>query len=238
METTQETRARSGVKAAPDGGATMSATEAMRSVEILRTGSMAEGAAGLGAVVLAILGLAGILPFLLLPISTIAIGAALLFEGGAIAARFSNLLTGMSRSGAQTTELGGGMTAEFLGGAAGVALGILGLLGVLPAVLIPVAAIVFGGSLIFGSAVTTRLNSLEIASSGGHELAQAAAREAVAAAAGVQVLVGLGGIALGIIALIGVAPDVLSLVAMLSIGASVLLSGTAISRRMVGVFRR
>lgn len=209
-----------------------------KSLEVIRTGSMAEAASGLAGVVLAILGLAGILSPLLLSISTIAIGAALLFEGGAIAARFSNLLTDLGRGRVEATELGGGMTAEFLGGAAGVALGILGLLGVLPGVLIPVAAIVFGGSLIFGSTVTSRLNSLEIRRAGGNELAQMAAREMVSAAAGLQVLVGLGGIALGIIALVGIAPEILSLVAMLGLGASVLLSGSAVSSRMVSVFRQ
>jgi hypothetical protein len=72
---------------------------------------------------------------------------------------------------------------------------------------------------------------------GGYDLSQQIAREAVSAAAGMQMFVGLGSITLGILALVGLAPLTLVLVAMLALGAAVLLSGAAIRSRMLPLFR-
>jgi hypothetical protein len=118
--------------------------EAQPYKRLIAGGSMIEAVGGVGALALAILGLAGILPLEFAAIAVICVGAALVFEGGAIGTRFSRLLsaTGSGRLGA--AELGGGMTAEFLGGAAGLVLGLLALLGVATGILIPVAAIVLG----------------------------------------------------------------------------------------------
>ena len=87
--------------------------------------------------VLAILGLAGVVPMYMAFIATIVLGVALLFEGWALASRYSKLLSEMGGGLLTATELGGGITAEFLAGAAGVALGILALLGVVPMVHCP-----------------------------------------------------------------------------------------------------
>ncbi len=210
--------------------------EVQKSLKTVMFGSLAEGSAGGSAIALAIIGLAGIVPSMMVAISTIAIGGALLCEGGAIATRFSSLLLATSKGQWDTSELGGGMTAEFLGGVAGAILGILGLLNMVPMVLIPVAAIVYGSALILGSGATVRLNSLLISHSEEHKIAKEVAREAVIAAAGIQVLIGLGSIVLGILALTGISPLYLSLVAMLAVGFADFLSGTAVGGRMLSAF--
>jgi hypothetical protein len=211
--------------------------EEVKSAEVVAGGSMVEAIAGAAAVVLAIVGLAsqGWLSTYLVSIATIAVGAALVSEGAAIAGRYSRLLheTGGSRT--AMTEMGGGMSVEILGGLAGIALGILALLGLAQLTLISVAAIVFGGTLLLSSGTTTRLNCLVIESHPWPDTARQVAREGVRAAAGVQVLVGLGGGVLGLLALLGVYPVELTLVAMLCLGGAILLSGAAISGKMLSV---
>jgi len=202
--------------------------------EVAVGGSLGEAIAGAAAAVLSILGLAGVLPLVLLPIATIAVGAALLFEGGAITARYAVAL-GSRRVG---TEHGGGMTAEFFGGACGVVLGILSLLGIAPLLLIPASALLFGGALMLGASAHARINNLMISHSSEHEVTRAIAREAQSAAAAVHVLIGLSSVTLGILALVGLAPMILSLVAMLGLGGAALLSGSAIGGSLVSAFRQ
>jgi hypothetical protein len=209
--------------------------EAQPYKKLIVGGSIIEAVGGFGALALAILGLAGVFPLEFAAIAAICIGAALIIEGGAIGARFSRLLTvtGGGRLGA--VELGGGMTAEFLGGAAGTILGLLALLGVAAGILVPVSAIVLGGTLLLGSGATIRLNLMETTSQRQPEHVQEASREAVSVAAAIQVLTGIGAIGLGILALVGINPLVLSLVALLSVGASLVLCGTAISSRTLSL---
>jgi hypothetical protein len=200
------------------------------SVGVLAGGSTVEAVGGAAALVLAILGLAAVLPETLAAVATIAIGVALLAEGTAIAARYAKILAGTELGRIGAAELGGGMSAEFLGGAAGIVLGLLALLGVASMTLEAVAAIVFGGALLFGSAATSKLDALASRSE-----ARTAAREAVVAASGAEVMVGLGSAVLGILALVGLAPATLTLVALLGVGTAIVLSGTAITARMAAL---
>ncbi len=195
-------------------------------MSVVAGGSIAEAIGGVGAVVLAILGLVGLLPHDMAAIATMAAGVALLLEGIAMAARFSDLLS-ESGSLSDAAKLGGGMGAELLGGVAGGILGLLALLDVVPMTLTAIAVIVFGASLLLSSGATYRLESL--ASKLGQKTLMAAQMLAAVAASGVQVLVGLGGITLGIIALVGVSPMILTLVGLLSIGAAVLVTGGTVS---------
>ena len=205
-------------------------------LEVVMGGSLAEGIVGTGGMALAILGLAGVYPGLMLSVSTIAVGAALLFEGGAVASRLSHLMA--ATQGRMETEIGSGVTAEFIGGLTGLALGILSLLGVLSSTLIPIAAIIYGGSLIMGAGVTSRINAFAISRSTESEGFRQIAHEAPSAASGVQILIGLAAITLGILALVNISPLTLSLVAMLAVGFADLLTGTTISSRIIGIFRR
>jgi hypothetical protein len=197
--------------------------------------SMTEGFIGIGAVALAIIGLAGVLPVILLAVATIALGVALAFEGGSISARYAALIEeGEAKKDAARW---GGVTSLFLAGVAGITLGILSLIGIVPGILIPVSAIAFGGALILDSGANERLSRLEAEYSEGFKTSESVMRETARTSAGLQVLVGLGAIALGILALVNVFPLVLSLVAMLSIGTVNLITGTIIGGRMATMFR-
>jgi len=208
------------------------------SAKIVRGGSAAEGVAGLAGIVLAILGLLHILPQMLLPIATILLGVAFLFEGGSVASRFSKLLNETAKGRFETSELSVGLTTEIIGGMAVIILGILTLLNISPAVLMPVAAIVFGATLLFGSGVTARLNHLEEPKSEEYQAFRDVAREAVGVATGVRILLGLSAVVLGIIALAGVNWMVLTFVSILCVGASDVTNGSAITARMMGVMHK
>lgn len=196
-------------------------------------GSSAEAVGGAAAIVLGILGLAEVYPLYMLPIGVIVLGVAILLEGGSLLTRYKKLL----RSASPTTEFGGGMRLEMLGGIAGIVLGILSLLGIVPLVLCAVAAIVFGGTLLLTGSAHARLNELEGHYHGWDESTQAMAREATQTGSGLQVIVGVGAIVLGILALLGIATQILCLISLLAVGGMVLLSGAALSTKIFGSFR-
>jgi hypothetical protein len=211
--------------------------ERERSAKVVAGGSMTEALCGAGTLVLAILGLAGILPGYLAAVATIVFGVALVAQGGAVAARFRHLVRETAPHEWDTrTELGGGMGAELFGGVAGIVLGILALIGIGTAVLIPIAVIVFGGALLLGSSVSADLSTF--GAPGADPRFAHLARQASVAASGTQALVGVGAIVLGILALVGLDPLLLTLVALLALGAAVLMSGTAVSSRMAAALRR
>lgn len=221
------------------------ARQEMRSAETLAGGSMAEAVAGIAGVVLAIIALAHVFPAYLGPIAAIVIGAGLVLEGGAVAARYAGLLESVGDTTGTEVELGGGMSAELLGGVAGIVLGILALIGIVPLALEAVAAIVFGAALLLGCAATAGLNRMAVRRWWGllpsEGISRHVASEAVSAANGAQLLVGLGAIVLGIIALVMI-PEynslVLSLVAFLCVGASLLVSGAALSGKFLRLVSR
>jgi hypothetical protein len=198
------------------------------------SGSMAEGIAGMCAVALAIIGLAHIHPVLLASIAIIAVGVAMAFEGGTISARYSPI----TKEGATTKDTvarWSGLTALFLAGAIGIALGVLSLVGVVPMVLMPVAAIVFGSALMLDSGANEHISALEARHPEDFNVSAGVVRNTGRVSAGIQILAGIGGIVLGILALTGIAPLVLSLVVMLSIGAVLLLTGALIGGRMTPI---
>lgn len=208
----------------------------LRSAQAVTIGSIGEALGGVGAAAVAIIALAGVKPEILLGVAIIAAGAALILEGGAIASRFTTLLHETSDSKVETTEISGGVTGEFIGGVTGVVLGILMLLNIYPLILASISVIVFGGTLLIGSGTTSRMNSLVMEHNQSSQFTRKVTREAVEAAAGVQILIGIGAVVLGILGLTGIDPLILSLVGVLSIGAADLISGSAVSGRLMGVF--
>lgn len=208
------------------------------SAEVLLSGALAETLTGAGVVVVSIIGLAGFMPSIMMSIATIGLGMSFLFEGGAVATRLSNLLSEVTEGRIDIAELGGGLTVEFIAGFVGIALGILSLVRVEPTILTPIAAIAFGGALVIGSGVKARINHLIISNHTEQSLLRKVAREIVIATSGVEVLVGMGAIALGILGVIHIFPVELSLIAILSVGGMVLLVGTALGGRMLSLFRR
>lgn len=201
------------------------------------SGSSMEALTGAAAAVLAILGLAHIAPQMMVAISAIALGAALILDGIAVGAEYSRILEQSGNGSISRMGFSGGLSTQMLGGIAAAALGILALLHIQTVVLTAIAAIVLGATVVFSSGVATRLNALKIEASGDHEFAKRVARETLTAATGADMLIGLSAVVLGILALVGVAPTPLTLVAMLALGASILLTGSAVVGKMVSMFK-
>jgi len=212
--------------------------EERRTVETLLGGTIGGGIIAIAGVVLAIIGLGGAYPRLLLGAATIAVGISFLIEGAAIASRLAELVHDTTSGRVEMSELGGGVTGETLAGIVGIVLGILGSLNVYPATVLPVAAIVYGAGLILGAGANVKINELFVANREDTVAARSAIRQAVLATTGLQIFVGLAAITLGIIALASAYPITLALVAMLIVAGAFVLSNTAIASRLVAVLRR
>lgn len=200
-------------------------------------GTTIEAIGGAVAVVLSIIGLARIFPGFMAAVSAIALGVALLFEGGFIASEYTRILERSGKGTLETAELGGGLGTQTLAGGAVIVLGILALLGIATWSLLAISSLILGAGVLLGSGVTSRLNAVKIEASEESARTQRIAHEIVSASAAGEVLIGLSAIVLGILALIGISPDVLVLVAMLAVGASILLTGSAVTGRMLTIFR-
>ncbi len=184
-------------------------------------GASFETLAGATAVVLAILALAGIAPFTLAGIATIAIGCALLAFGLAIAARWRETL----RTKEGRAEAGTASGVDMLAGAAGIVLGVLVLVGTMPELMLAISAIVFGGALLIGAVGQTQLAS---ATYGYNERFDKALRRTMKGAGGIMVVVGAGAIVLAILGLLGFGTlFTMSVIALLAIGAALVVSGLA-----------
>jgi len=179
------------------------------------------------AIVLAIVGLTGSLVLLMSATATIAVGVALFAHGAVVAARFHATLRRIAPGHEHRAEVGVG--AEILGGAAAVALGILALANCQSFVLIPIASIVIGGSILLGARVQTNIAALEVQIGRFTFQAVEVTRSAL-------VLAGAGAVVLGILALINVAPALcLSLVAMLTVAGALLLVGGTLTARFARI---
>jgi hypothetical protein len=197
-----------------------------------------EGLLGIATIVLAILGLANILRGFLTPVAVIVFGVALLMQGSALATRLSHLIFSAERGRFDASHIGGGVTVQLLSGLAGIVLGILALIGIYPVTLMSAAILTFGGSLLLGSGAAARLNSLAFTEVTENSMARAVAFEGFSAAAGLQMLIGVGVIVLGVLALVHIHVWTLNLVALLGLGFSGVLAGTAVTSRMLGFLHR
>jgi hypothetical protein len=183
------------------------------------------------------IGLAGVKAEMLVAIATVVFGAALLIQGGAMLTEFAQIETTTETSGSTS---GGGLSALFLVGFAGIVLGVLALLGIYAPVLTAAAAIAFGAALIISSsAVWQLLTSRSIAARFERHspLLRVMASEVAASSAGLQAMAGLAVIVLGILAVAGVYTTGLSLIALLIAGAAIVLTGSSLSGSMTGLMR-
>ncbi len=196
-----------------------------------------EGFMGIGAITLAIVGLFAIMPLYMAAIATIAVGVAFFFDGFLSIAKYRTVPLEVSQRPFEIIQLGWGTTAEFLGGAAGIVLGILTLMNIYPLVLVPTASLIYGVTLIFSSSMTARLNETTIEQRPEPEQQRIVDREAVVVTADIQIFVGLAALVLGILSLLGMYPLVLSLVALLAVAFSDLFSGTELVGRLARLFR-
>ncbi len=196
---------------------------------------LAEAITGIGTIVLAIIGLAHVLPMDMAAVATILIGISLLFEGGSVAASTGQFPRTAAGANVDTADLAGAMTVEFLGGIAGVILGILALINIESQTLVAVSLIVFGATCLLGGG--TRQFTYGPAGDASEEKNWQMLREAMSAASASGMLIGLATLVLGILAVLGANSLVLSLTGFLLLGVSVLLSGTAIGSKMMNRLR-
>lgn len=212
-----------------------------RSEKVIAGSSLAELVTGGAAIVLPILGLVGVLPLSFAALAFIAIGAAMMFQGGLLATQTRTLLSGINVGDAGRLEFIGGTNAGITGGAAVIALGILALVRIAPLPLLGVAAIVAGAAMIFGAGATARLGSYRYGAASLSSTQREVLRESVQAAAGADILVGLGSVVLGILALAGVGSPAtvltLLLIASLALGGGLFLTGTTTGARMTALLR-
>lgn len=219
---------------------TVGAIEEKKAVKTVLGEGVAESILGGATIVLVLLGLSGVMPLTLLSIAVIAMGAGFLLEGAAISMRFSKLLSESAATRERTAEgqLGVGLSAEFVGGIAGVILGILALIGISPLVLASTAVIVFGSILMLSSGFKVRFNALEFETIDRTTRFKKIAQEAMIATAGVEFILGLSVAILGILAVTGVYSLTLGLVGLLIIGITGFITGTALSARMLTLSRK
>jgi hypothetical protein len=183
---------------------------------------LSESIGAIAIIVLAIIGLAGTAPGLMVSIATIVIGAAILMQGANMASEYAELFAAEEAGLAKPAAVGGGITLEFLAGGTGVVLGILALLTPVTAVLPAAALIVFGSTLLLSAGATARASEFQSEGAALSANARALLRETASVASGAQIMIGISAIVLGILALVGLQTVVLTLVGQLAIGAALL----------------
>jgi hypothetical protein len=212
----------------------VSPTTERRSQVVEAGGAATESMGGVAVVVLTILALAGALRPVLTDVAGIIFGAAFMIEGAALAARRSAI---DAESGLGRIEVGGGMSVELVAGLAALVLGILSLVSLVPAVLMPSLVIVGGVGLMLSAGTMAQLNDVRTATTEASPAARALANAAVSSAVGGQVLAGLAAVVLGIVALVRPGNAyVLTSVGLLVLGAAITLSGTALSGKLLSLF--
>lgn len=199
-------------------------------------GSSAEALGGAAASVLALIGLAQVVPLDMAAIAAITLGAAYLLDSGLLAAEYPQVVSRSRHGPLSGAEYGGGLGAQAITGISAGMLGIIALLGISPLTLMAVTSIALGAGMLLGSGVVGRFRAVGAEHDSENPISGTVTRRAVSAAAGLQALVSTGAIVLGILALLGFAPTVLVLTSMLGLGLTSLVSGSAIASRMLSAF--
>jgi hypothetical protein len=176
-------------------------------------GLLTEGAAGIAVIVLAVVALAGVSSEMLAAIAAIVIGGGLMVQAFNTAAEHAKSAPAEMRA-----EFGGAVLVDCLCGLTGIVLGILALVGIGAAHLLPAALIVYGGSLLVGGADSAR-------------------SPAAFAASGMELLIGLAAVVLGILSTLMAGSYVLVLVGFLAVGAALLLVSASLSDVVLQLFR-
>lgn len=186
------------------------------------------------ALVLSIIGLAGLYPIDLAAISAIAAGVALLFEGLSVGTQLRPRSAEILPRDATSGEIG----VEALAGLGGIVLGVLALARIDTFTLLPVAALVLGVGLLFAVHPLSEVTQASDVYYDRTDTKQEVIHGAATTASGAHALAGLAAIVLGIIALVtSISVVTYSLIAFLVLGATVLLGTAAIGGRLVGYFQ-
>ncbi|MFP4144737.1 MAG: hypothetical protein ACLFV3_06300 [Phycisphaeraceae bacterium] len=199
------------------------------------SGSFAEAVCGLAGLVLTTIGLAAVLPGFMATIATIVLGVGLTARGGSLAGRMRQLREELDAGTLGYASVGSGAGLQVLAGLAGIVLGAIALVGIIPAILVPVSIIAFGGALWLSSVSHARLGMLGLTSRDEH--LEFAAREAMVSFAGLDVYLGIAAVILGILALTGLNVLVLSLIGLTAVAAATMAGGSVLGARMVSILR-
>lgn len=197
-------------------------------------GLLTEGAAGIAVIVLAIIALAGVSSEALASIAAIVIGVGLMVQAFNAAAENSKTMTANAVTGTYMPEFGGDVMVDCMCGLTGIVLGILALVGMGAAHLLPPALIVFGGALLVGGAVSMRPRTLPTTGSGTE--ARAVIYQSSPAAGGMEILIGIAAIVLGILSLLMTGTWVLVLVGFIAVGAALLLASATFNGAVMRLF--
>lgn len=207
-------------------------------VEAEPFGLLTEGAAGIAAIVLAIIALAGVSAGTLASITTIIIGVGLMVQAFNAAAEVSRELGASGAAVAvagRGADLGGEVMIDVAAGLAGIVLGILGLIGINAPHLIPAALIVFGGSLILSGAIAAQSRVIASTMTASGAPVQVS-HQGSAAMSGIEILVGFAAAILGILSLVFESSWVLVLVGFIAVGAALLIVSATFSAAVVRLF--
>jgi len=206
-------------------------TNSDRATQIaIASGSSFELFAGAIAGIVAVIGIAGYFPHYMAATAVIAVGLALLAQGGTMAARWQNAV---HIAGSEKTEAVG-IGTEVFGGLAGIVLGVLALFGVAPTFLLPAAALVIGAAMLLGGPAQPQIAEAAPASSARR---WHVTRDAVRTSSGVMVMAGVAAVVLGILAVAANGPVILlTLIAMLCVAAALVLAGGALTARFARRF--
>lgn len=198
-------------------------------------GGLVDAIGGIATVVLAICGLVRINPPVLASVATIVFGVALLLQGSASVVDLRQIT---KTTGSAGVEPGGNVAAVLLVGIAGIVLGILSLLRIDTNVLIPVAIIAYGAGMILGSSAVPQLHALRRVGTPGQRGGagvESLVSELASMSAVSQSLAGIAAVVLGILVLAGLNYPVLNLVALLELGATLVVTGGALTATVLGV---
>lgn len=205
-------------------------------------GGLVDAIGGVATAVLAICGLVNINPPIMIAAATIVFGVALLLQGSACVAAFTQIAQANGR--AFEMEPGGNVAAVLLVGAAGIVLGILSLLRIDASAMIPSAIIAYGIAMILGSSLVPELHAMRhaaqvgFAGPRGSAARQLLVSQIATGSAVAQSLAGLAAIVLGILALAGLNHPALILVALLELGATLVITGGAMTTTILGAIQR
>jgi hypothetical protein len=204
-------------------------------------GGLVDAIGGIATIVLAIIALSGVHDLTLAGIATIVFGVALLIQGGTMLTEYTRISfpTGAA-VGVEEIGSGGGLSALFLVGAAGIVLGILALLNIHAEILIAAAVIAFGGGLLLSSnsvwqLYRTKRTAYRVGTMPQSSSAETLASEMAAGSGLMQCLAGLAAVVLGILSITGTAnPVVLALTGLLVLGSTVVMTGGTLSATVMG----
>jgi hypothetical protein len=197
-------------------------------------GLLTEGAAGIAAIVLAIIALGGVSVAGLTSIAAIVIGVGLMVQAFNSAAEHSKMTTANATMAGQAVEFGGDVMVDCMCGLTGIVLGILALVGTNAAHLLPPALIVFGAAMLVGGAVSARPRTVAVSGPGAE--ASTITHQGSAEASGMEILLGLAAIVLGILSLLTTGTWILVLVGFIAIGAGMLLVSATFSGAVMRLF--